>query len=692
MILVAVLICSSVAVCGQEDQNRWGGVMQVSEEYLSDDVPKPVPDKDTITSALTVPDAGTIIDLNVKVNIEHEWDGNMDVYLIAPDGTRVELFTDVGAISANFDDTVLDNEAELSITEGHAPFPDSYRPEGNLADLYNKDINGTWILEVTDDSPGHTGTLISWSLITVLEIKEPLPAPIIHCEPNSPGGICDTIWWDDVGEICQFESAVGETIPDEDVLTSTLVVDQMGVIEDLNVKVNITHDWDSELDVYLIAPDGTRVELFTDVGGSQDDFNDTILDDEAPLPITAGSAPFTGSYRPEGSLDVLDGKDMNGEWVLEVTDDSWFGSGTLNNWSLTIDKADVLYYAECASDPDFSNVVASSGWMIDRSCTFAGLGPDQEYWYRAKARALRKWLQTSEEDFETDILSDTKATIDGDVVLAGSGGGFGPEVDAIENPSFETDYGWTPGDSSAIVLLTGLGFFPDDLWVSDGERIAGAVFYDDLWYNVGDCGQLRQTVDWTGVDTLVFDYCSFFANDLIARVMIGDQEVWSNSHMDAVQMDHYDETVDVLEFTGEQDLTLVVESKRDGGFLAAVFWDNLRTYGAGGYKALGSVVSNPIKIGDDDTWDILQFDATAPEGTLLTVDILPETGSDALAGYDDVLSGADLSGLGERTVRLRANLSTDDSEATPALHDWSVTYTDAGCESDWSNVASSLQQ
>ena len=680
MIPLLILSCFANIVCG---------AVEINEEYFANDVPKAIPDAGTTTSNLAISDAGTIVDLDVKLDIDHTSDNNLDIYLIAPDGTRVELFTDVGANSDNFEDTIVDNEAALSITGGSAPFTDSYRPEGNLADLYGKDINGTWTLEVTDDWGGNTGTLNSWSLIVKLE-KGPVPSPVIQSEPNLPGGIHDTISWDDVGEICQYESSVAETIPDEGTVTSTLVIDDMGVIEDLNVKVNISHGWDSELDVYLIAPDGTRVELFTDVGGAQDDFIDTILDDEALLSITEGSAPFTGSYRPEGNLDALIGKDMQGAWVLEVTDDSWFGSGTLNSWSLMIDKADVLYYAECATDTDFGNIVADSGWIIDKNYTFTGLDTSQEYWYRTKARPLMTWSQTSHEDFDTDALSDIKTTSDGDVVLAGGGGGLGPEIDVIGAPSFESDGGWIPGSNTFVLLFSGLGFYPGELWVSDGDWVAGVIFMEDLWYDEGDIGAFMQTVDWTGVETLVFDYCSMLGTDLKASILIGDTEVWSDDSMGYLMDEYYDETIDVSAFTGQQDLTLIVEVKRTGRFTAGLFWDNFRTYGPGGSVTSGSVASTPINLGEDDTWDILEFNATIPEGTELTVDVLPETGSTPIAGYDNIPGGADLSGLSERTIRLRSNLSTSDSEVTPMLHDWSVTYTDASCESDWSNVESSL--
>jgi len=632
MIPILILTCFADTVCGEEEQSRWSGVIEISEEYFPDDVPKAILDSGTITSALVIPDAGTIVDLNVKLDISHTSNANLDIYLIAPDGTRVELFTDVGVLSENFTDTILDNEAALSITEGSAPFTGSYCPEGNLADLYSKDINGAWTLEVTDDWSSHTGTLNSWSLIVKLEVKGPLPSPVIQSEPNVPGGIYDTISWDDVGEIRQYESSVVETVPDEGTLTSTLIIDDKGVIDDLNVKINISHDWDSELDVYLIAPDDTQVELFTDVGGSQDDFIDTILDDEASLSITEGLAPFTGSYRPEGNLYAMLDKDIQGAWVLEVTDHSSFGSGTLNSWSLMMDMADVLYYAECAADPDFGNIVANSGWIMDKSCTFTELASNQEFWYRAKARPLKMWSQTSQEDFETDTMTDTSLTSDGNVVLGGSGGDRGPKVNVIENPSFELDNGWWAGSNNIMLLFLGMDIYPGEIWVSDGSWVAGVIFSEDFSYDKGDIADWHQAVDWTGVETLVLDYCSAFGSQLISKVLIGETEVWSDSYTGAIMDVQNDIKIDVSAFNGRQELKLRVEVDKSGQFFAGIFWDNLRTYGPS-RPPMGSITSTPMSLGEDDTWDILAYNATTPAGTELTVDVLPATGSTPITGY-----------------------------------------------------------
>ena len=97
-------------------------------------------------------------------------------------------------------------------------------------------------------------------------------------------------------------------IPDPGTVMSTLTVADSFTIADINVTLDIIHTRDKDLDIFLIGPGpaNTRVELFTDVGGNGDNFANTTLDDEAATAITAGSAPFTDSFRPEGLLSDVD--------------------------------------------------------------------------------------------------------------------------------------------------------------------------------------------------------------------------------------------------------------------------------------------------------------------------------------------------------------------------------------------------
>jgi len=109
------------------------------------------------------------------------------------------------------------------------------------------------------------------------------------------------------------------------------------ILTDVNVgPLRIRHTWDSDLDVYVDGPTGTSVLLFSAVGGSGDNFTNTVLDDEASASITSGSAPFSGTYRPQGQLSTFDGTASSGEWVLWIYDAAGGDTGTLDSWSLEL--------------------------------------------------------------------------------------------------------------------------------------------------------------------------------------------------------------------------------------------------------------------------------------------------------------------------------------------------------------------
>jgi len=109
----------------------------------------------------------------------------------------------------------------------------------------------------------------------------------------------------------------------------------IGSIE--SVCLDITHTWDSDLDIYLVCPDGTQFELSTDNGGSSNNYTNTCFTISATQSITSGSAPFTGNFSPEGGVlsGALVGCTANGLWSLQVYDDAGGDQGTINNWSIT---------------------------------------------------------------------------------------------------------------------------------------------------------------------------------------------------------------------------------------------------------------------------------------------------------------------------------------------------------------------
>jgi len=104
----------------------------------------------------------------------------------------------------------------------------------------------------------------------------------------------------------------------------------------ISVCLNITHTYDSDLNVFLIAPDGTIVNLFSGIGGGGDNFTNTCLNQLAANSINSGSAPFTGTYKPQETIgNCNNGQNGNGVWKLRILDTYPQDAGILNQWSIT---------------------------------------------------------------------------------------------------------------------------------------------------------------------------------------------------------------------------------------------------------------------------------------------------------------------------------------------------------------------
>jgi subtilisin-like proprotein convertase family protein len=147
--------------------------------YSSTGVPRPIPDLVPVSSTLTVNNGPTISSIEVvNLGIEHTWPEDMDVYLVSPAGTRVQLFTDICGgdpnwTQANTGFTLADGAAAVVGTTC-PPGSGAYKPEGALAALIGQPSSGTWGFEITDDTPQDVGILHGWGLR--LGSSEPCPS------------------------------------------------------------------------------------------------------------------------------------------------------------------------------------------------------------------------------------------------------------------------------------------------------------------------------------------------------------------------------------------------------------------------------------------------------------------------------------------------------------------------------------
>ena len=122
------------------------------------------PDIGVTTSVINMDQNAVITDVNIILNIEHTWDADLEVKLIAPDATEIILFEDIGSNGDNFTNTILDDDASTVISDEEAPYTGSFSPVGNLSDLNGLMSGGDWTLYINDDANGDGGNLLDWSI------------------------------------------------------------------------------------------------------------------------------------------------------------------------------------------------------------------------------------------------------------------------------------------------------------------------------------------------------------------------------------------------------------------------------------------------------------------------------------------------------------------------------------------------
>ncbi|MFZ4611849.1 MAG: proprotein convertase P-domain-containing protein, partial [Gemmataceae bacterium] len=136
-----------------------------------------------------------------------------------------------------------------------------------------------------------------------------------------------------------FYNTTSAAIRDFTKTVSYITINQDISITDLNVAINVTHTYDSDLIISIKSPTGVVSTLSYRRGGSGDNFVSTIFDDEATKAISSGIAPFKGSFKPDTTLSAFDGLNARGVWTLTVEDKATRDTGSLKNWAISLTGA-----------------------------------------------------------------------------------------------------------------------------------------------------------------------------------------------------------------------------------------------------------------------------------------------------------------------------------------------------------------
>lgn len=157
----------------------------------------------------------------------------------------------------------------------------------------------------------------------------------------------------------QTFTGTGAAIPDNgDVLEIPLEISGLNITIDTaefgleQVCFTIEHTWISDLEVSIVAPDGTVGLLVASQGGDSDDYANTCFSADASTSILAASSPYAGTFRPQGQMGAVNnGQNPNGTWHLRVYDTYAFADeGDVLTWSISFGDQPAGYFSFTACD------------------------------------------------------------------------------------------------------------------------------------------------------------------------------------------------------------------------------------------------------------------------------------------------------------------------------------------------------
>ena len=363
-----------------------------------------IPDANATGITHTIPVSGipagvTVSSVSVKFNINHTWNSDLIINLIAPNGKILNLVNRRGGSGDNFVNTVISSTSTTSLATGTSPFTGTFGADGVLsvgptaslsdvngfANLFST-LNGDWKLAFRDLAGGDVGTLTNWSIditygtgvggiwtpITGLFTNAALTTAYtagaqlasVYASPattttytvvqtngtcNSPASTATVtinqapiITTQPSGVFSFSYSGSAISIPSSGVATpypASITVSGLAataVIKSITLN-GVSHTWPNDIDILLQSPSGTNVTVLSDIGGGSGFTDRTYtLDDAAAALMTSSSNP-SGTYQPTniGAMDNFPAPGP-GSITMATPTLSLFGAANNGTWNLFV--------------------------------------------------------------------------------------------------------------------------------------------------------------------------------------------------------------------------------------------------------------------------------------------------------------------------------------------------------------------
>ncbi len=239
----------------------------------------------------------------------------------------------------------------------------------------------------------------------------------------------------------------------------------------ISVCMDIQSDFDADLQISLISPNGVGIPLAINRGGGGQNFTQTCFTPTAATPISAGVAPFTGDYLPDGNWSDLNGEPINGDWKLSLSDAFALNSyDTISFWSITF-RNDYLV--------NYNWTPATSLSCVD--CPNPAATPEETTTYYMEAVDNYNCVHNDTVQVNiTPSLSDVEIQCDGsqnnEIVFSWN------QIPGVHYEVNINNTGWvTPNASDTSHIVGGLGALEDvDIEVNAVPDVPGQYCYPGI--------------------------------------------------------------------------------------------------------------------------------------------------------------------------------------------------------------------
>jgi subtilisin-like proprotein convertase family protein len=314
-----------VAVNGSHD-NPTALVTPATPTSYTNNTAINIPDNNAtgINRTITVPaTAATITGITLNLNINHTWVGDLIVRLTSPSGTTRTLIDRPGVPNTAFgcsgDNIVvlLSDAAALPVENqcaaGNPTINGTFSPNQTLAAFIGENPTGNWIINISDNAGGDTGSFQSASLN--INTTADASTPGLSIPDNNNTGV-----------------------------NHVINVPTVGTVQYVTLDLGIDHTYIGDLRVTLTSPDGTtRVMFNRPANGTGTCSGDNILvtlDDAAATAMQAqcgaGVPSVSGTHSPQQTLAAFIGENSAGNWTINVSDRAGGDIGRLMSATLHI--------------------------------------------------------------------------------------------------------------------------------------------------------------------------------------------------------------------------------------------------------------------------------------------------------------------------------------------------------------------